>query len=367
MADLKYEPIDIQISTDKESYYEGEKITFFISITNTDKNTSYPILVPHTQNTGQKLFYLNLYDKADNTLLLRATEDRNLSMMVHDTGSVKIQYLKPQEQIIIPIYLNDFDNYYSYHTQNSSHHSFGVPLFAGVYKVNICYNPKGITLADSIYSYYGDFDHSTSQGKLQMYEQGLTSQYLELKIKRSAATEISIERNTYKIDYDGHRYLYYKDSIGEGGTNPRLEHITNLPADSCSLSKGEYYYSHFTDIYGEYIVRFDDGDIKEYRKYRDWCPDYLYTEKYNDFKQKTLFAQRLPDGRFYSVSFNQPDNTMHQETYCSADGTLCQITTYKYNSKRGTVKKHISQSSPCLDVELEGKRRSVYKISELVE
>ena len=79
--------------------------------TNHDKEKSHPVLLPHTQNTGQKLFYLNAYDKAQNTLLLRYTEDKMLNMMVHDTGSVKIKYLKPLEQIVIPIYLNDFENY----------------------------------------------------------------------------------------------------------------------------------------------------------------------------------------------------------------------------------------------------------------
>lgn len=59
-ADLKYEPIQFQLSTSQESYYEGEKITFLITITNIDKENSYPVLLPHTQNTGQKLFYLNL-------------------------------------------------------------------------------------------------------------------------------------------------------------------------------------------------------------------------------------------------------------------------------------------------------------------
>ena len=286
-------------------------------------------------------------------------------MMVHDTGTAQIKHLKPQEQVVIPIYLNDFVNYYSYHTQNSSHHSFGVPLFAGVYRINLCYNPKGIALGDSLYEYYGDFDHSTSQGKLRMYEHGLTTRMIELKIKRSDAKKISIERNNYEISYDGHRFWYFKDSIGEGGTNPRLDHVTNLPPDSCSLPSGEYYYSHFPDIYAEYIVRFDDGDIKEYRKYRDWCPDYLYTEKYNDFKQRTFFAQRLPDGRFYSVSYGQPKNRKHQETYCSADGTLCNVTTFKYSDKTRSVKTRTDQTSPCLDVQLEGKRRSVYKMEEL--
>jgi len=108
LADLKYRPVSFKLSTEKESYYEGEKITFLITITNNDKTNAYPVLLPHTQNSGQKLFYLNLYDKANNTLLLRATEERMLNMMIHDTGSVQIRYLKPLEQIVISIYLNEF-------------------------------------------------------------------------------------------------------------------------------------------------------------------------------------------------------------------------------------------------------------------
>ena len=90
-AYLVHHPVSFTLSTDKESYYEGEKITIFITITNTDKERTLPVLLPHTQNTGQKLFYLTAYDKAQNTLLLRYSEDRMLKMMVHDTGSVKIK------------------------------------------------------------------------------------------------------------------------------------------------------------------------------------------------------------------------------------------------------------------------------------
>ncbi|MES2618955.1 MAG: hypothetical protein V4613_13845 [Bacteroidota bacterium] len=366
LANLKYHPVSFVISTDKESYYEGEKITFNITITNTDKEHSYPVILPHTQNTGQKLFYLNMYDKANNTLLLRYTENRMLSMMVHDTGTVQIRYLKPQEQIVVPVYLNDFDNYFSYHTQNTSHHSVGVPVFAGVYKVNITYNPKGIPLGDSIYSYYGDFDKDISSGgKLAMHENGVISQLIDLRIKRSSDTVVSIERQKYFVKTDGYMYYYFNEYVEKITTDTRCVHITTLPKDSCSLPKGEYFYNHFTDLYAEYIVRFPDGDIREYRRFSDYCPDYFYTEAYNEFKQKTLYALQLPDKRFYMVSYNQPGGSKHQESYCSSDGTLCVVTTFKYNKKGEFVRTEVEQTQPCIEVEINGKKRSSKRASIL--
>lgn len=367
LANLKYHPISFMLSTDKESYYEGEKITFLITITNNDKERTLPVLLPHTQNVGKKLFYLNAYDKANNTMLLRYTEERMLKMMVHDTGTVKIKYLKPMEQVVVPIYLNDFENYYSYYTQNASHHSFGVPLFAGVYKVNVTYNPKGITLGDSIYTYYNDFDKNVPNTEKQfMPEMGLMSQMINLKIKRSADTIVTIERQKYYIKTNGYNYYYFNKYVDNINTSNGCVHITTLPPDSCSI-KNEYFYSHFNDLYAEYIARFDDGDIKEYRKFSDWCPSYLYTERYNEFKQKTHYELQLPDKRFYSVSYNQPDGSIHQETYCSSDGTLCNVTTYVYD-KQGILKgKVISQTQPCIEIEIDGKKRSAYRGFNLEE
>ncbi|MCE2681425.1 MAG: hypothetical protein LW704_00430 [Cryomorphaceae bacterium] len=315
-GNLKYHPISFILSTDKESYYEGEKITFFITITNNDKERTLPVLLPHTQNVGQKLFYLNAYDKANNTLLLRYTEDRMLNMMVHDTGNVQIRYLKPLEQLVVPIYLNDFENYYNYHTQNASHHSFGVPLFAGIYKVNVTYNPNGIALGDSIYSYYNDFDKNTPiNGKELMPEPGQITQMIDLNIKRSADTVVSIERQKYYIKTNGYNYFYFNKYVDNINTSDGCIHMTTLPPDSCSL-KNEYFYNQFNDLYNEYIVRFDDGDIREYRRFTNWCPEYLYTLRYNEFKQRTNYEYQLPDGRFYSVTYNQPSGNIHQETYC---------------------------------------------------
>ena len=365
-ADSKYHPIRFALSTDKESYYEAEKIAFLITITNSSKERSYPVLLPHTQNTGQKLFYLNAYDKANNTMLLRYTEERNLNMMVHDTGTVQIKYLKPLEQIVIPIYLNDFENYYNYHTQNASHHSFGVPLFAGIYKVRIAYNPNGIALGDSIYNYYNDTDTELpNNGKLSMTGNGDISNFCTLKIKRSVDTIVTIERQKYYIKTDGYRYYYFNQYVDKINTSLGCIHITTLPTDSCTLPKREYFSNQFPELYNEYIVRFDDGDIQEYRKFTNWCPEYLYTERYNEFKQKTHFELQLPDKRYYSVSYNQPGGSIHQETYCSEDGTLCNVTTYVYNEKGEFVRKVASQTEPCSVVIIDEKKRSSKRVVNL--
>ena len=361
-ANLKPHYISFAIGTDKEIYFEGDKITFNITITNTDKENTHPVLIPHTQNVGQKLFYLNVYDKANNSMLLRYTEDRMLKMMVHDTGTVQIKYLKPLEQIVIPIYLNDFDNYHSYHTQNASHHSFGVPLFAGVYKINLTYNPNGISLGDSIYTYYDDFEKNIPlSGKQLMHVNGQITQMIDLKIKRSADTIVTIERNKYFIKTDGNRFFYLSQNVPKITTDTSCHHITNLPPDSCTL-KSEYFYAHFNYLFAEYIVRFNDGDIREYRKFYDWCPSFLYTEEYNDFKQKIRYELQLPDKRFYSVTYNQPGGSIHQETYCAADGKLCNVITYIYNKEGKCIRKDFSQTQPCIIGEIDGKKRGIKRV-----
>lgn len=366
-ANLIYHPISFILSTDKESYYEGEKITFNITITNTDKERSHPVLLPHTQNVGQKLFYLNVYDKANNSMLLRYSEDRMLKMMVHDTGTVQIRYLKPLEQIVVPIYLNDFENYYNYHTQNASHHSFGVPLFAGIYKVNVTYNPYGLFLGDSIYTFYNDFEKNLpTTGKQLIPQNGQITQMIDLKIKRSADTIVSIEGQKYFVKTNGYNYFYFDKNVDKINTSEGCVHITTLPPDSCSI-KNEYFSNQFNELYNEYIVRFDDGDIREYRKFTNWCPEYLYTERYNSFKQKTNYELQLPDKRFYSVSYNQPSGTIHQESYCSEDGTLCEVITYIYNKKGEFVKKTVEATKPCSVVIIDGKKRSAKNVVNLGE
>jgi hypothetical protein len=353
-ADLPFMPIQFSLSTQKETYFEGEKVTFNIIVTNTDKEKAHPVLIPHTQNVGQKLFYLNLYDQANNTLILRGTEERQLNMKVQDTGSVKMIYLKPLEQITIPIYLNDSENEEDYFTKNSSHHSFGLPLFAGIYKVNVCYNPMGLQLSDSIYSYLNNFDSATVlPGKLAMYENGITSNFTPLKVMRSGDTLVSIERKKYHVKYEGGLYFYNLQYQTRIVTDTSCIHITSLPANAYSLPHGEYFYNYFHGQFAEYVLRFDDGDIREYRKFKNDCPTHIHEEKYNDLKQLTSLSRRLPDHCYYTVDYQQPGNRILQETYIDEDGKKGSTITYIYRKDGRLRKKKTINYSPCVAILLE--------------
>lgn len=78
-----------------------------------------------------------------------------------------------------------------------------------------------------------------------------------------------------------------------------------------------------------------------------------------------MYALQLHDKRFYYVTYNQPANTIHQETYCSADGTLCKVTSYVYNKKGELIRTDVSQTQPCISVELDGKKRSYLYLEQL--
>jgi len=363
-GNLMLHPIRFTLSTDKDSYYEGEIIKFNITITNSSPTNTYPVLLPYSQNTGQKLFSLQVYDKANNTSILRYKEDLTMQMIVDDLGQVGIKYLKPLEQVVIPIYLNDSINYY---TQTASHHSLGVPLFASIYKVQVLYNPFGIDAADSIY----DFDSSskydeTITNKLQLSREGELSTSCILHIKRSNDSIVMIDRQPFYIKTDGYLYFYYYKPVTSIITGIECIHISNLLADSCSFPSREYFYSHFKDLYAEYVSRFDDGDIREYRKFSDYCPDYLYTEVYNEEKQKTLYALQLPDYRFYRVTYQQPSGKKIEESYCVSNGTRCVVMKYIYDEKGVYKKTETSLQEPCIEIELDGKIKSYKNHIELI-
>lgn len=366
-AYLPQHPITFELRAEKESYAEGERITLLLTITNTDANRMLPVLLPTNRAAGPKLFYLNVYDKANNTLLLRYSEPRPTTPAANADGKVEIRYLKPLEKTVIRLTLNAEDNEQKDLESIISHHGFDSPLFAGQYKVNVTYFPQASTLGDSLYTFYNDFDKLLpNNGKQLLPEQGQLSPMMNLTIKRSADTLVSIDRKLFYVKTDGYYYYYFDRPVTKINTSEGCVHVTSLPPDSSAV-KNEYYYNQFDERYNEYIARFEDGDIREYRKFTNWCPEYLYTLSYNALKQQTQFEQQEPDGRFYSVTYDQPSGRMQQESWCSEDGTQCTVTTYRYNKKGELVSKQTEQTEPCAIVEINGQRRSVQKAVNLEE
>ncbi len=348
-ADLKYIPLKFEIKTEKEIYKEGEKISLRIRISNTDKTRKFPVLIPKANHKGAKLFYLQVYDRANNSTVLRYSEDSN-TVTNQNNAAYEIRYIKPLEAIEIPFNLNETD------TNSAFNHFLEVPLFAGIYKLRINYQTFGINEASPIFHYY---NHSEEEipydGKMPMPSSGLISNFLQIKIKRTSDTIVNIASKNYYIKPNGDRYLYLTENLSQIVTDERCVHITNIPPDSCSYNR-EYFYSYFKDLYAEYINRFNDGDIIEYRKFRNECPDYLYSEKFNENKQKTFWSLQLNDKSFYKVSYIQPGDKLEQETFCTFQGTSCKVITYIYD-KNGILKTTKTElTEECVEVELDGKK-----------
>lgn len=349
-ADLKYQPIKIELKAEKQVFQEGETITLKISIRNTDPSRSYPFLVPKMSNgKGAKLFYVDVYDRAKNSNILRYSEDRAKSSAINN-AAYEIRYIKPLESIEIPFNLNETDS------NSIFNHQIGVPLFAGIYQFRINYQSLGISEASNVFHYYNHSEEEIpNDGKMAMPSSGLLSDFIQIKIKRTYDSTIVIAGKKYYIKPHGDRYIYLTENLAQIVTDERCVHITNIPPDSCSIHK-EYFYSYFENIYAEYINRFDDGDIIEYRKFRNECPEYLHTEKFNENKERTLWAYQLPDKSFYKISYIQPGNLTEQEIYCPFTGNQCKVITFIYD-KNGMLKtKKITYSDECVEVELDGKK-----------
>jgi hypothetical protein len=348
-ADLKYQALKFELKTEKEIYKEGEKISLRIRISNTDKTRQFPVLIPKVNHKGAKLFYLQVYDRANNSPVLRYSEKRNEESN-QNNSAYEIRYLKPLEAIEIPFYLNEND------TNSAFNHFLEVPLFAGIYKLRINYQTFGISEASPIFHYY---NHSEEEipydGKMAMPSSGLFSNFIQIKVKRAHDSIVDIAGKKYFIKPHGDRYLYLTENLPQIVTDERCIHITNIPPDSCSANR-EYFYSYYKDLYAEYVNRFDDGDIIEYKKFRNECPDYLYTEKFNENKQKTYWALQLNDKSFYKVSYIQPGDKLEQETFCTFQGTSCKVITYIYD-KNGILKTTKTElTEECVEVELDGQK-----------
>jgi hypothetical protein len=141
-----------------------------------------------------------------------------------------------------------------------------VPLFVGEYLVIANYSPKGV--ADSLYHFLQSTDEEQMPNKINFMGIGETAK-CTLKIKKAALGKIKIQGVEYncvqyqKDDY----YNYYADSNAQKHYNPTHAVSTNMG----SYHVISFDYSSYPNLYNEYIKRFANGDIQEYRRFANSC------------------------------------------------------------------------------------------------
>jgi len=337
-------PLQLNLFCNQTQYAEGQPLHFTLLITNTSSQLQYPIVLPSEDSNAAHLFFFNMYDKAKNTTISRYSE----ACPSIDSGNTKLLWLKPQQQIRIPLTL-----YADSGTPRHQIHHFDRPIFAGEYLFSVRYQPKGRQY-DSLFWFFDSYSKFNPDARF-MPSEGIISQTCSLAVYRNDDTLVNIDGKPYYIKTDGHRFFYFSEPMQTITTDIRCIHITNLPPFASTLPRGEYFYSHFAD-FAEFIRRFDDGDVSEYRKFTDFCPEYLHTEVFDSLKRPVLKAFQMPDGRFYRAEYRQPGNTICKESICFTTEQKCKITTHIFDEEGRWHNSKISYSNPCFEILLEGNK-----------
>jgi hypothetical protein len=192
-ADLPYTPVTFKLRTGKTVYQVGERVDFRLMVYNRDKNKSYPIVLPGTQNKGQKLIQLRFYsvDEKTNFYTCVAKENPEIKMFCEKPGNVTVRQLAPGDSLEIVFFLNDSKNFLS---QTASHHELDQALLPGNYQVHIFYDPS-VTEFRDLYHYISSTNDSTSSEKLNFWSGGNVCQYIPITISKSATVQNSFASN----------------------------------------------------------------------------------------------------------------------------------------------------------------------------
>jgi hypothetical protein len=354
-ADMPYLPLYFTLTTSKPIYTEGEKIDFILTIKNSDPAKAYPVILPHTQNTGKKLITISLnepWQKYHDGILELATEERNINMLVRDTGHVKIIYLQPGDSVQIPFYINDFENYYSYHTKIASHHLLEPPPFVGEYWVHCFYNPIGIEGADTLYNFMQSTnDDAPNNGKTILWQNGVSAT-CDLKIAKAPAGIINIQGVKYNCrdlsvhekynEYDRFDYYLPEDTA------------TSVAMAECEVGTynkftNRFYYFNRQTTIAYAIMRNDTGTITNYWKYRSACPIDIYKVSYNANGTKNYLGQRWYDNTMHLTHWDTSGTNIIRTEVYSADEKLNTITTFTYDAKNKLLSENKTEvNDPCI-------------------
>lgn len=343
-ADIPFLPLKFSLEIRSYDYKEGEQIYLDLVIKNTDETRAHSILVPNDNKNLSRLLKVKIYDKD-----LQAYVERYETKVANDfkVDGLSLQFLAPKQEIRIPITLLDT-------SEIESSLSLNVPLFAGKYKIQVEYYPKIVEVFKSAFYFVEAFDgeisdDSQNSDKTPILSTSVTN-FINLTIVRNESSQVKIGKELFFIHFDkeSQRYFYYRTPRNEIVSDTNLIHLTNLKPGQ-SESENEYLYNHFSPVFAEAIMRYPNGKIREYRKFKDTCPIDLKKMEFNENGILVTFA--LQDEESYSIIKSNFKGFGNEYVYhYNLKTKKVQINTseYDHNGKILWSKQEFIDEDPCL-------------------
>lgn len=190
-ADMPYKPLKFELLSSKTEYKLGEILSFTLRITNTDKEHSYPVMIPGKTNSGKKLIYFTAYtiDSTGHATEVACEYMADIPALSGATsGDVEVKQLEPGKYIELKLHFHPSPNYA---ISPNERHWFDKPLSTGQYHFLAWYQPYGIVPFD-LYVYTDVVKHLPQTDKLVINKVGEQSNYCRVIIAHKGDPKISM-------------------------------------------------------------------------------------------------------------------------------------------------------------------------------
>lgn len=178
-ADLYQIGLSLKLECLQPTFDKDDVVQFNLTLSNAT-NKSHTVLLPGSQNKGHKLLHFSFYRVNNNFYTEVYRESVLIDMNIKSIGSSTFKHLTPGESTIVPLFLNDKENYKKHIEAN--HPMPDLP--PGKYEVLVWYSPWEDSLSKYVYHKVSDFktERTFDPEKINLPEGSLNSNYVTVNI-----------------------------------------------------------------------------------------------------------------------------------------------------------------------------------------
>ena len=191
-ADLNPSFLSLELTADKSAFSIDETLQWKIRFVN-EGDQSRGVLLPGSQNKGNRLIYFSYFTVKNNIYTEVARESAELNMDTTRIGYHDFKYIPAKQSLAIPIFMNDAINY---PVNNAAHHKIpDLPI--GEYKVLAWYAPFSVKNGALFFNRIDPFGHIDethyNANRFNVYEDGLMSNYMDIEITTNPTPAVAFE------------------------------------------------------------------------------------------------------------------------------------------------------------------------------